>query len=78
MDLTGLCGEQLSTVWVYNSSKTHREGTAVRPPDPLIFLKGHILSDNEEAQVDKAEERLEKYHARERQVKTQSIVWVSE
>ena len=54
------------------------EGTAVKPPDPPIFPKGHILSDDEEAQVEKAEERLEKYLSREGQVKTQIILTVSE
>ena len=46
------------------------EGTAVKPPDPPTFPKSHILSDDEEAQVEKAEERLEKYLSREGQVKT--------
>ena len=34
------------------------EGTAVKPPDPPTFPKGQILSDDEEAQVEKFEERL--------------------
>ena len=38
----------------------------------------NILSDEEEAKVDKAEERLEKYLSREGQVKTQIILSVSE
>ena len=54
------------------------EGTADRPPYPPTFPKGHILSDDEEAKVDKAEERLEKYLSREGQVKTQIILSVSE
>ena len=36
------------------------------------------LSDDEEAKVDKAEERLEKFLSREGQVKTQIILSVSE
>ena len=54
----------------------HIEGTANRPPDPLMFTKSHILIDD--AQVDKAEERLQKYLGREGQVKTQIIVPVLE
>ena len=42
-----------------------------------MFTKGHIFTDDEEAQVDKAEERLEKYLGREGQVKTEIIVSVS-
>ena len=56
----------------------HVNGTADRPPDPPTFAKGHILTDKEEAKVDKAEERLEKYLSREGQVKTQIILLVSE
>ena len=32
------------------------EGTADRPPDPPTFAKGHVLTVEEEANVDKAEE----------------------
>ena len=56
----------------------HVNRTADRPPDPPTFLKGHILSDDEEAKVEKAEERLEKYLSKEGQVKTQIILSVSE
>ena len=56
----------------------HVDGTADRPPDPPTFAKGHILTDEEEAKVNKAEERLEKYLSREGQVKTQIILSVSE
>ena len=56
----------------------HVGGTADQPPDPPTFPKGHILTDDEEAKVDKAEERLEKYLSREGQVKTQIILSVSE
>ena len=52
----------------------HVEGTTDKPPDPPTFLKSHILSDDKEAKVDKAEERLEKYLYREGQVKTQIIL----
>ena len=44
----------------------HVDGTADRPPDPPTFPKGHILSDDEEAKVDKAEERLEKFFVKRR------------
>ena len=40
------------------------EGTADRPPDPPTFPKGHVLTEEEEAKVDKAEEILEKYLSR--------------
>ena len=43
----------------------HVEGTADRPPDPATFSKGHVLTEEEEVKVDKAEERLEKYLSRE-------------
>ena len=56
----------------------HVNGTSDRPLDPPTFPKGHILSDDEEAKVDKAEEKLEKYLSREGQVKTQIILSVSE
>ena len=56
----------------------HVEGTADRPPDPPTFAKGHILTEEEEAKVDKAEEILEKYLSREVQVMTQIILSVSE
>ena len=56
----------------------HVEGTADRPPARPTFAKGHILTEEEEANVDKAEERLEKYLSREGQVKTQIILSVSE
>ena len=54
------------------------EGTADKPPNPPTFPKCHILADDEEAKVDNAEERLEKYLSREGQVKTQIILSVSE
>ena len=52
----------------------HVLGTADRSPDPPTFAKSHILTDDEEAKVDKAEERLEKYLSREGWVKTQMIL----
>ena len=54
------------------------DDTADWPPDPPTFPKGQIFTDDEEAKVDKAEERLEKYLSREGQVKTQIILSVSE
>src|SRR3979490_620836 len=56
----------------------HVEGVVDRPPDPPTFPKGHILTDDEEVKVDKAEDRLERYLAREGQVKTQILVSVLE
>ena len=56
----------------------HVDSSADLPPDPPTFPKGHVLSDDEEAKVEKAEERLEKYLSREGQVKTQIILSVSE
>jgi hypothetical protein len=56
----------------------HIEGKAIRPPDPPVLPPSHILTDAEETQIDKAEEKLEKYLAREGQAKTQIIVSVSE
>ena len=56
----------------------HVEGTADRPPDFPTFPKGHVLTEEQEAKVDKAEERLEMYLSREGQVKTQIILSVSE
>ena len=56
----------------------HVEGTADRHPDPPTFAKGHVLTEEEEAKIDKAEERLEKYLSREGHVKTQIILSVAE
>ena len=69
-----------ATLKSYFESKNlvkHVEGTADRAPDPPTFPKGHVLTE-EEAKVDKAEERLENYLSREGQVKTQIILSVSE
>jgi hypothetical protein len=41
------------------------EGSAVKPPDPPTFTAGHTLTEDETNQLDKAEERLERYLARE-------------
>ena len=70
-----------ATLKSYFESKNlvkHVEGTSDRPPDPPTFPKGHVLTEEEEAKVDKAEERLEKYLSREGQVNTQIILSVSE
>ena len=56
----------------------HVDGSADQPPNSPTFPKGPILTDDEEAKVDKAEERLERYLSREGQVKTQIILSVSE
>ena len=50
----------LKSYFESNNLIKHMEGTADRPPDPPTLPKGHILSDDEEAKVDKAEERLGK------------------
>ena len=50
-----------ATLRSYFESKNllkHVEGVVDRPPDPPTFPKGHILTDDEEVKVDKAEERL--------------------
>ena len=39
----------------------HVDGTADWLPNPPTFPKGYVLTDDEKAKVDKAEERLEKY-----------------
>ena len=56
----------------------HIEGTAVKPPGPVIHPKGTALTEEQEVLQDRAEERLEKYLAREGLVKTQVIISVSE
>ena len=48
----------------------HVDGSADQPPNSPTFPKGPILTDDEEAKVDEAEERLERYLSREGQVKT--------
>ena len=37
------------------------DGSVDRPANPPTFPKGHNLTDDEEAKVDKAEERVERY-----------------
>ena len=56
----------------------HINGTAIRPPPPLSFPATHLLTDEEEAKVEKAEDRLEKFLAREGLVKSQVNTSVSE
>ena len=51
----------------------HVEGTADRPPDPPTFAKGHVLTEEEEAKVGKAEERLEKYLSRKARSRPRSF-----
>jgi transposase InsO family protein len=70
-----------ATLLSYFESKNllrHIEGTAIKPPDPPTFPKGYTLTSEEDSQVERAEERMEKYLAREGQVKTQIILSVSE
>jgi hypothetical protein len=67
-----------ATLQSYFESKNllkHIEGTAVKPHNPPTF---YTPTEDEGAKVDKAEERLVKYLAREGQVKTQIMVSVSE
>ena len=56
----------------------HIEGTAVKPPGPVSYPKGVVLTEDQELLQDRAEDRLEKYLAREGLVKTQVIISVSE
>ena len=56
----------------------HIEGTAVKPPGPVVHPKGTALTEEQEILQNRAEERLEKYLAREGLVKTQVIISVSE
>ena len=56
----------------------HIEGPAVKPPGPISYPKGIVLTEDQELLQDRAEERLEKYLAREGLVKTQVIISVSE
>src|SRR3979490_1197163 len=68
----------LNSYFESKSLTRHVDGTAIKPPDPPTFPKGHILTDDQEIQVDKSEEWLEKYLSREGQVKAQLIISVSE
>jgi hypothetical protein len=56
----------------------HINGTAIKPPIPPAFPAHYTPTDEEEARYDKAEERLEKYMARESMVKSQVVISVSE
>ena len=56
----------------------HIERAAVKSPGPVIHPKGTALTEDQELLQDRAEERLEKYLAREGLVKTQVIISVSE
>ena len=68
----------LLSYFEYRNLAKHVDGTADRPPDPPTFSMSHILTDDQETTVDKAEERLDMCISREGQVKTQIILSVSE
>ena len=65
MPLTSMCLVAFNSYFEFRNLVKHVEGTADRPPYPPTFAKGHVLTEEEEAKVDKAEERLEKYLSRE-------------
>ena len=56
----------------------HIEGTAARPLPPPKFAATHTITDEEDARIERAEERMEKFLAREGLVKSQVIMSVSE
>jgi superfamily II DNA or RNA helicase len=56
----------------------HINGIPIKPPVPTEFPPHYTPSDDEEMRYEKAEDRLEKYLAREGMVKTQVITSVSE
>ena len=56
----------------------HIEGTAARPLPPPTFAATHTITDEEDARIERAEERMEKFLAREGLVKSQVIMSVSE
>ena len=47
----------------------HIEGTAARPLPLPIFAATHTITDEEDAHIERAEERMEKFLAREGLVK---------
>ena len=56
----------------------HINGTTISLPPPPLFPAPHLLTDEEEAKVEKAEDRLKKFLAREGLVKSQVNISVSE
>ena len=56
----------------------HIDGTAIRPQPPLKFPATHLLTEEEEERVEKAEDRMDKFLAREGLVKSQVIISVAE
>ena len=56
----------------------HINGTTISLPPPPSFPAPHLLTDEEEAKVEKAEDRLKKFLAREGLVKSQVNISVSE
>ena len=55
----------------------HIEGTAVRPPPPPPFAATPTITEEEDAHIERAEDRMEKFLAREGLVKSQVIMSVS-
>ena len=56
----------------------HIDGTAIRPQPPPKFASTHVLTEEEEERVEKAEDRMDKFLAREGLVKPQVIISVAE
>ena len=56
----------------------HIDGTAIRPQPPPKFASTHVLTEEEEERVEKAEDRMDKFLAREGLVKSQVIISVAE
>ena len=56
----------------------HIEGTAARSLPPPTFAATHTITDEEDARIERAEERMERFLAREGLVKSQAIMSVSE
>ena len=56
----------------------HIDGTAIRPLPAPTFPSTHLLTDEEESRVEKAEDRLERFLAREGLVKSQVTLSMSE
>ena len=51
----------------------HIEGTAARPLPPPTFAATHTITDEEDACIERAEERMEKFLARAGLVKSQVL-----
>ena len=70
-----------ATILTFFKSKNllkHIDGTAIRPQPPPKFASTHILTEEEEERVEKAEDRMDKFLAREGLVKSQVIISMAE